>query len=146
MTDTATNAAATWEDSLIADLRANGGRASQGPMKGQSLLVLYSIGAKSGERRRAIVTPSRDGDAFVIAGTASGSPKHPAWLANLRSNPRATVEADGETFDVVAECHERGAERDRLWDQHVAQLPWFAEYPKQITARVIPMVRLGRVS
>ncbi len=71
MTDTATKAAATWEDNLIADLRAHDGRASQGPMKGQSLLVMYTTGAKTGERRRAIVTPSRDGDDYVIAGTAS---------------------------------------------------------------------------
>jgi deazaflavin-dependent oxidoreductase (nitroreductase family) len=146
MTDTATKAAATWEDNLIADLRAHDGRASQGPMKGQSLLVMYTTGAKTGERRRAIVTPSRDGDDYVIAGTASGSPKHPSWLANLRAHPQATVEADGETFEATATCFEQGAERDRLWDQHVAQLPWFADYPKQIEARVIPMVRLRRAA
>ena len=34
-----------------------------------------------------------------------------------------------------------GPERDRLWDQHVAKLPNFADYPKQ-TGRLIPMIRL----
>jgi hypothetical protein len=37
-----------------------------------------------------------------------------------------------------------GQERDRLWDQHVAQLPWFGEYPSQVGERTIPMVRLRR--
>ena len=59
MTDTDTNPETAtrvaeenaWEEALIADLRANGGRASQGPLKGHPIIVLYSTGAKSGERR-----------------------------------------------------------------------------------------------
>jgi hypothetical protein len=37
------------------------------------------------------------------------------------------------------------AERERLWDQHVAALPWFADYPDKV-GRIIPMVRLTPVS
>lgn len=33
------------------------------------------------------------------------------------------------------------AERDRLWDQHVAALPHYAGYTEQ-TGQVIPMIRL----
>jgi deazaflavin-dependent oxidoreductase (nitroreductase family) len=132
-----------WEEALIADLRAHGGRPSEGPLAGQPLLLMYSTGARTGARRRSVLTYSRDGDDFIVAGTASGAPKDPAWIANVRANPRVTLEIDGETFEAQAAI-EQGAERDRLWDQHVAQLPWFGEYPAQVGGRTIPVVRLRR--
>jgi deazaflavin-dependent oxidoreductase (nitroreductase family) len=133
-----------WEESLIADLRANGGRPSGGPLAGHPLMLLHSTGARSGENRRSILTYSRDGDDFVVAGTAGGGPKTPAWVANLTADPNVSLEVDNETFDGTAEVFADGAERDRLWDQHVAQLPWFGEYPSKITNRVIPVVRVTR--
>ncbi|MEW5990860.1 MAG: nitroreductase/quinone reductase family protein [Chloroflexota bacterium] len=132
-----------WEESLIADLRAHDGRPSQGPLAGHPLLLMFATGAKTGERRRSILTYSVDGDDFVVAGTASGSPVTPAWVANVRANPRVSLEVDNETFDATATIVEE-SDRPGLWDQHVAQLPWFEEYPKQITGRVIPLVRLTR--
>jgi deazaflavin-dependent oxidoreductase (nitroreductase family) len=132
-----------WEESLIADLRANGGRPSAGPLEGHPLMLLFSTGARSGEKRRSILTYSRDGDDYVVAGTAGGGPKTPAWIANLEADPNVSLEVANETFDATATIVE-GAERDRLWTQHVEQLPWFGAYPAQITNRVIPMVRLTR--
>jgi deazaflavin-dependent oxidoreductase (nitroreductase family) len=132
-----------WEEALIADFRANGGRPSTGPLAGHPLLLLFSTGAKTGKRRRSILTYSRDGDAYIVAGTAGGSPTHPAWVANLRANPDVDLEVANDTFPAKATIVE-GAERDRRWTEHVAQLPWFGDYPAQITGRVIPMVRLTR--
>ncbi|MDQ3778023.1 MAG: nitroreductase family deazaflavin-dependent oxidoreductase, partial [Actinomycetota bacterium] len=63
-----------------------------------------------------------------------------AWLANVRANPRVTIEVDTRTFEATATVAD-DAERDRLWEQHVRALPWFAGYPEQ-AGRVIPMVRL----
>ena len=133
----------TWEEALIADVRANGGRPSAGPLAGHPLLLLFSTGAKTGKRRRSILTYSRDGDAHIVAGTAGGSPIHPAWVANVRANPDVDLEIANDTFPATATIIE-GAERDRLWTAHVEQLPWFGDYPAQITARVIPIVRLTR--
>ena len=138
-------AANAWEEALIADLRANGGTPSGGPLAGQPLLVLYSTGAKSGERRRAILTYSKDGDDLMVAGTASGSPTTPSWVYNVRANPEVELEIGNETVPATAKV-EAGAERDRLWDQHVAALPWFGEYPSQTGGRVIPMIRLTRTA
>ena len=133
-----------WEEQLIADVRANGGRPSSGPLAGHPIMLLYSTGAKSGEQRRSIVTCSTDGDGWVIAGTNGGNnDRHPAWYANLVANPAATIEVANETFPAVASVS-TGAERDRLWAQHVAQLPWFGKYDTQITGRTIPVVRLAR--
>ncbi len=130
----------TWEDALVADLRANGGRPSSGPLKGQTLMIMISTGAKSGQPRRAIVTYSRDGDDYIIAGTKSGAPTDPLWVENLRVHPEVSVEAGGPAFEATARLTE-GADRDRLWDQHVAEFPAFGEYPAK-TTRVIPVIRL----
>ena len=135
---------AAWEEQLIADMRANGGRPSGGPMAGHPILLMFSTGASTGERRRAILTYSRDGDALVVAGTASGSKVDPAWVANVRENPTVELEVANETYRATATVHRDGPERDRLWDQHVEQLPWFGEYPSQVGGRVIPVIRLTR--
>lgn len=129
-----------FEDALIAEMRANGGKVTSGPLAGHPLLVMTSTGARTGQPRRAILTFSRDGGDYIVAGTASGSPTDPAWLSNLRDHPDVTIEAENRTVSAHATIVD-GDERDRLWDQHVATLPWFADYPAQ-TGRVIPMVRL----
>jgi len=140
------NAAANaWEEALIADLRANNGRPSSGPLAGQPLLLLWSTGAKSGKQRRSILTFSRDGEDYIVAGSKSGAPTHPAWYYNVQENPEVTVEIGTEKFPATATVEE-GAERDRLWAQHVEQLPRFGDYPAQTGGRVIPTIRLRRHS
>jgi len=131
-----------WTRSLIADMREHGGRPSSGPMAGKPLIVLTSIGAKSGEPRTAIVTYHKDGDRWAIAASKGGDPKDPQWFRNLEVHPDVTIEVDNEQVPVHAVITS-GAERDRLWNDHVAALPEFGEYPKK-TDRVIPMILLER--
>lgn len=130
-----------FENALIDDMRANEGAVTSGPLAGHPLLVMHSKGAKSGERRRAILTFTRDGDDYVVAGTASGAPTTPAWVQNVRENPRVEIEAGNRTFGATAGVVDDDDERDQLWRQHVDALPHFAEYPEK-SGRVIPMVRL----
>ena len=129
-----------FEDALIEEMRAHEGKVTTGPLAGHPLLVLTDRGAKTGQERRAILTYSRDDGDYVVAGTAGGSPTTPAWVHNLREHPDVEIEVENRltpaTATIVA-----GSERDRLWNQHVETLPWFADYPKQ-TGRTIPMVRL----
>lgn len=132
-----------WTRDLMADIREHG-RPTSGPMAGQPLLILTTTGAKSGGRRASIVTYSRDGDAYVVAGTNMGGPVSPFWLANLVADPDVTIEI-GPRVSAARAGVVTGADRDLLWDRHVAELPWFAEYPKQ-SGRVIPMVRLTPLS
>lgn len=130
----------SWEDQVIADMRANGGEVTSGPLAGHPLLIMTSRGAKSGEPRRAILTFHRDAGDYVVAATAGGAPSDPAWVRNLEVHPDVTVETRNMVLDATATIV-NGSERDRLWDDHVRALPWFAHYPKQ-TGRVIPVVRL----
>jgi deazaflavin-dependent oxidoreductase (nitroreductase family) len=131
---------AAFENALIEDMRAHRGAVTNGPLAGDPLLVMTCTGAKTGDQRRAILTFSRDGADYVVAGTAGGSPTDPAWLSNVQANPDVAIEAEGRTFRAKASVAD-AADRDRLWNQHVAAVPKFAEYPEKV-GRVIPMVRL----
>ena len=133
-----------WENALIDDLRANGGTPSQGPLAGHPLMLMYSTGARTGERRRSILTYSRDGGDYIVAGTAGGSQVDPKWVANVEKDPAVEVEVANEEFTATAEVLRDGPERQRLWDQHVAQLPWFGDYPAQVGDRTIPVTRIRR--
>jgi deazaflavin-dependent oxidoreductase (nitroreductase family) len=78
----------------------------------------------------------------VIAGTNGGNrAKHPAWLANIHADPDVEIEVATRVLAATA-SEITGPERDRLWAQHVEQLPWFGKYPAQITERTIPVVRI----
>ena len=84
---------------LLADLRANAGRATSGPMAGRALLILTTTGARTGEPRTAILAYTRDGQAYVVAGSKSGAPTHPAWYTNLVANP--SFEAGASSAPVL---------------------------------------------
>jgi deazaflavin-dependent oxidoreductase (nitroreductase family) len=132
-----------WNAQLIATLRANHGEVPEGPMAGRNLLILTTKGAKTGESRQAVLTFSRDDGRLVVAATAGGSPVAPSWYHNVLANPAVEVEAKGESFTATATEAPPG-ERERLWAQHVAERPEFAEYPEK-SGRTIPVVTIQRI-
>ena len=133
-----------WTRNLIADMRAHGGRPSEasGWAAGKPFIILTTTGAKTGKKRTAITTYHKDGDRWVIAASKSGADEHPQWYYNLKANPETTIEVDNEQVRVRA-TEATGPERNRLWNDHVKELPEFGEYPKK-TDRVIPMLVLER--
>jgi deazaflavin-dependent oxidoreductase (nitroreductase family) len=128
-----------YNQQVIDEFRANGGKVTTNPYP---LLLLTTIGAKSGQPRTTPVAYSKDGDNLVIIASKGGAPTNPDWYYNLLANPIVTVELGTETFPARATVVE-GAERDRLYAQHAAQMPGFAEYQRK-TPRQIPVVILTR--
>jgi deazaflavin-dependent oxidoreductase (nitroreductase family) len=133
-----------WNQNHIADFRAHGGAITQGPLAGANVLLLTTIGAKSGEPRISPLGYTRDGDRWVVVGSNSGSANDPAWLANIRANPLVTVEVGTESFAAEATIT-TGDERQRLWDAHTTAIPAFAQY-ETMTQRQIQVVALERVA
>ena len=139
--------AATFDDYkrlLLEDMRAHNGQITQGPMAGRPLMLLTTNGARSGAKREAIVTYTRDGERYVICASKGGAPTNPAWYYNVVADPIVEVEAGGEVFKARA-TEVTGDERERLWNQHAEQRPEFREYPKK-TSRKIPVFVLDRLS
>jgi deazaflavin-dependent oxidoreductase (nitroreductase family) len=133
----------SFNQDLIADLRANQGKATSGPFRGRQVLILTTTGAKSGERRENPLAYSRTGDDYVVIASKGGAPTHPAWFHNLVANPTVKVEVDGEAFDAEARVA-KGGEHDRLYAAHAELMPAFNEYQER-TSRKIPVIVLKRV-
>ena len=136
-----------WNDSIIAEFRANDGKVG-GPFEGAHLLLLGTTGAKSGvERISPMVYFEVGGSLFVIASKA-GAPSHPAWYHNLVANPRVQVEQATdhgiESFEGTAHAV-AGARRDELFARFTARNPGFATYQAR-TDRVIPVVESRRAA
>ena len=137
---------AEWNDfnnEVIAEFRANGGRVG-GYWEGVSLLLLHTIGAKSGVERIHPVTRSGDGDRLFVVASRGGDDRNPDWFYNLVAHPQVVVETGSETLHVRATVADE-PERTRLFDQRVAERAVFKEYEAG-TERVIPVVILTKDS
>ena len=133
-----------WTKMLMADLRATG-EVSSGPLAGKPHLIMTSTGAKTGEPREAVLSFVRDGEKYVVAGTAGGSPTDPNWVHNVTVNPEVEVEVHRETFRARAEIVTDDATYQRLWDALVNSRPDFAAYPAK-AGRKIPVIALEPIA
>ena len=130
-----------WNAAITAEFRANGGKVG-GNFAGAPLLLLNSIGAKSGKERTNPIMYLPDGDRLIVFASKAGAPTNPDWYHNLVANPTASVEVGGDRFAVKATVL-TGAERDRLYAKQAELYPGFAEYEAKAN-RTIPVVALER--
>ena len=126
---------------VIDEFRANHGKVG-GNFEGAPLLLLHSVGAKSGQTRVSPMMYLPDGERFLVFASKAGAPDNPDWYHNLKANPDATIEVGDDTFDVRADELPR-AERDEKYAEQAARYPGFADYEKK-TDRVIPVLALTR--
>jgi deazaflavin-dependent oxidoreductase (nitroreductase family) len=124
---------------IIAEFRANGGRVG-GPFAGAPLLLLHTVGAKSGQERVNPVMYRAVGDDLAVFASKAGAPTNPDWYYNLLANPQVRAEIGTET--VAATARVAGPqERDRIWTAHKEAYPGFADYERE-TTRQIPVIIL----
>ena len=123
------------------EFRANAGKVG-GRFDGNELLLLTTTGARSGEPRVAPLVVFRiDGQLLIVAGYG-GADVNPAWVHNLRANPRAHVEVATGSFDVVARELDP-SEREVVIPKINATTPAFAYVNYQSkTTRTIPIFEL----
>ncbi|MGD9694775.1 MAG: nitroreductase family deazaflavin-dependent oxidoreductase [Thermoleophilia bacterium] len=107
---------------------------------GVPTLLLTTRGRRSGRLRRTPLIYGRDGDAYVIAGSLGGSPRHPYWYLNLRDDPAVTIQVRDRVLPVKARTA-TGRERERLWRTMAAIFPDYDAYQAK-TSREIPVVVL----
>ncbi|UNB49967.1 nitroreductase family deazaflavin-dependent oxidoreductase [Mycolicibacterium sp. YH-1] len=126
---------------IVEEFRANAGIVG-GPFEGGTLLLLHTTGAKSGQPRLSPLAYLTVDDKMLIVGSYAGAPKDPAWVHNLRANPRARIEVGTDEYDVdVRELS--AAERDAAYPKVVEVAPVFADYQAN-TTRAIPLFELTR--
>jgi deazaflavin-dependent oxidoreductase (nitroreductase family) len=109
---------------------------------GITMLLLTTVGRRTGEPRTLPLLYIEDGARLVIVASNAGDDRHPAWWLNLVANPRARVQVGRELYDVVARPAD-AAERERLWPRLVAAYKYYDDYTQR-TRREIPIVLLER--
>ena len=141
-------AANEWNDKVIAEFRANGGRVG-GNFEGAPVVLVHHRGRKSG---REYVNPmmylpdDADNDTIYVFATKGGAPSNPDWYYNLTALGEAIVDRGTETYPATVR-QLQGDERDRIYDEHARRYPGFADYAKQTAGiRTIPVLELKRSS
>lgn len=129
-----------WNTKIIEEFRENDGKVG-GQFEGAPLLLLHSMGAKSGEERVNPMMFQRLSDnSIAVFASKGGAPSNPDWYYNVVANPNASVEIGSETKSVVAHVAD-DAEREPIWTKQKADYPGFADYESK-TDRKIPVVVL----
>jgi deazaflavin-dependent oxidoreductase (nitroreductase family) len=131
-----------WNTQVIAEFRANGGKVAQ--FGDAPLVILHTIGAKSGEVREIPLVALLEGNEMVVFASAAGSPKHPDWFHNLLANPTITVEHLTESFRANVRQLPTDEAAAKLQAQG-AIMPQFLNYISSAAPRVIPAFVIERV-
>ena len=119
-------------------------RRGRGKFMGMDVLILHTVGHRSGEVRETPVAWFADGeDAWLIVASGGGS-RHPDWYVNLMAHPdRASIELPGGDTVPVTPHRLDGADREQAWQRIAAAQPRIAKYQSK-SDREYPVVRLTR--
>ena len=123
-------------------LRLSGGRIRRSLLLagGQPVLVLTTIGRRSGKVRSTTVAYVRHGDGYAVGALNLGSDWQPSWCLNLRAYPHAWVELEGERHEMRAR-EAQGEEAEGLWERFYDQLSLIRN-TRHVARRHVPMVVL----
>jgi deazaflavin-dependent oxidoreductase (nitroreductase family) len=131
----------SWNEQIIAEFRSTGGKAAQ--FGDAPLVILHTIGAKSGELREIPLVALVEGETLYVFASKGGAPTNPDWYYNLKSTPSITVEYGTETFTAnVVELP--AAEAAAKLAAQAELMPQFGEYVKNAAPRVIPAFSINR--
>ena len=125
--------------SIIDEFRAHNGVVG-GPFEKVPLLLLTTIGRKTGLERVNPLAYILDGDRYITIASFAGAPDNPPWYHNLCSNPNVVVEVGTKRFPARAAILDE-PDRTEMFNMMAAQMPQFNEYQSK-TSRVIPVVAL----
>ena len=120
--------------------RATGGRVGGKFRSGAPVMLLTTIGRKSGRRLTIPLLYLRDEGRILTVASKGGMDHHPLWYRNLVANPAVDVQIGTETSAMQAHTAS-DAEKSALWPKLVAMYPDYATYQTR-TARNIPVVVL----
>jgi deazaflavin-dependent oxidoreductase (nitroreductase family) len=128
-----------WNQKIIEEFRANAGKVG-GDFAGAPLLLLHTVGARSGREHVTPVMYQDLGGAVAVFASKAGAPTNPDWYHNLLANPEVSAEIGSETRRLRARTA-AGDERDHIWSKQKRDYPGFADYEAK-TSREIPVVVL----
>ena len=114
---------------------SNGAEAAD--LRGRRIIVLTSVGAKTGKLRKTALMRVESDGVYAVVGSLGGAAKHPVWYYNLKANPHVELQDGPSKRDYLAR-EVTGDEKAAWWDRAVQAWPDYANYQKR-TKRQIPV-------
>lgn len=125
-----------WAREQAEKYEASGG-ADAGDLRGMPVIVLTTVGAKTGMlRKTALMRVEHDGHYAVVA-SLGGAPKNPVWYYNIVKQPHVELQDGPVKKDYLAR-EVTGEEKAAWWERAVAAYPPYADYQEK-TDREIPV-------
>jgi deazaflavin-dependent oxidoreductase (nitroreductase family) len=131
----------TWVREQVETYERTGGREGN-TMRGVPIVVITSVGARSGKLRKTPVMRVEHEGAYLAVASQGGAPEHPSWYHNFLARPLVDLQDGPEPHEYTARVVE-GEERAVWWDRAVAVWPDYAAYQEK-TDREIPLFVLER--
>lgn len=131
-----------WSRSQTELYEATDGREG-GLMRGRPIIVLTSVGAKSGRLRKTPLMRVEHDGVYAVVASLGGAPKHPVWYFNLKAHPQVELQ-DGATKRDYLARELSGDEKALWWERAVEAWPDYANYQKK-TERQIPVFLLEAI-
>jgi len=123
--------------------RTDGAQANTLRDTGMPVIILTSLGAKSGKvRKNPLMRVEHEGRYAVVA-SKGGADDHPLWYHNLKAHPHVELQDGRHKWDMTAQ-EVTGEEKSEWWQRAVAAYPPYQEYQDK-TSREIPVLVLDRV-
>lgn len=133
-----------FNDEIVAEFRANGGVVG-GPFEGRSLLVLHTVGRRSGTPRVNPLAYTTDEDTYLLCGSNSGAPKDPDWVANAGAMAEVTLEVGTRTLKAIPRVITSDSpDWERLYELWMDHQAGMREYAKK-TSRRFPILALDPI-
>jgi deazaflavin-dependent oxidoreductase (nitroreductase family) len=125
-----------WAREQAETYEATGG-ADANTLRGVPIIVLTSVGAKSGKLRKTPLMRVEHNGEYAIVASMGGAPQHPTWYHNVKKNPHVELQ-DGPVKKDYTAREATGDEKSVWWERSVAVWPDYAEYQTK-TDREIPV-------
>lgn len=132
-----------WAREQAEAFEASGG-SDANELRGMPIIVLTSLGAKSGMLRKTSLMRVEHDGAYAVVASRGGAPKHPVWYWNLKKTPLVELQDGAEKHDYLAR-ELSGEGKSVWWKRAVAAYPPYADYQAK-TERQIPVFLLTKVS
>lgn len=125
-----------WAREQAETYEATGG-ADANSLRGVPIIVLTSVGARSGKLRKTPLMRIEHEGKYAIVASMGGAPNNPIWYHNLKANPHVELQDGPEKRDYLAR-EVTGDEKTVWWERAVAVWPDYQEYQER-TDREIPV-------
>ena len=132
-----------WARKQVEQYESSGGLEGT-TLRGMPVVVLSSVGARSGRIRKTPLMRVEHGGRYAVVASLGGAPKNPVWYYNLRANPHVELQ-DGPVKQDMTAREVSGQEREQWWERAVEAYPDYADYQKK-TDRQIPVLVLEPMS